>query len=110
MLAKPEIFLCTAAEGFALGSCVLGEAELLTIAVDPSQRRKGAGRRLLSAFEAQARRSGATRAFLEVSAENTAARALYESQGYEKMGNRRNYYRSPTGERIDAVIFSRALT
>ncbi|SDJ89779.1 ribosomal protein S18-alanine N-acetyltransferase [Aliiruegeria lutimaris] len=103
------VFLCARDAGFALGRIMLDEAELLTIAVDPDRQRAGHGRQLMHAYEAEARIRGATTSFLEVSAENDAARALYESCGYAQVGRRRGYYRSPDGKRIDALVFSRRL-
>src|SRR5512143_3140715 len=46
--------------GFALGRVAADEAELLTIAVVPDYRRRGAGRALLEAIVAHARAAGAS--------------------------------------------------
>jgi [ribosomal protein S18]-alanine N-acetyltransferase len=81
LLASPLVFLVAEPAGFALGRAVADEAELLTLAVDPSARRQGSGRRLLTKFEAEAASRGATSAFLDVAAGNDAARALYLSAG-----------------------------
>jgi [ribosomal protein S18]-alanine N-acetyltransferase len=78
--------------GFALGRVIAGEAELLTLAVDPARRREGLGRRLLAAFEAEAARLGAEQAFLEVSETNQPARALYGGAGWVQAGRRPGYY------------------
>lgn len=109
LLTMPGAFLVPDPAGFALGRVVLDEAELLTIAVAPAARRRGIGRRLLDGFETEARRRGALRAFLEVSAENPAALALYRAAGYGQDGTRRGYYRTADGRRVDAAIFSKAL-
>lgn len=109
LLDTPGCFLVTAPGGFALGRVVEDEAELLTLAVAPETRRLGIGRRLLSAFEDTARARGAASAFLEVSASNDPAIALYLSQGYSGTGRRRSYYRAPDGTRIDALVFTRPL-
>ena len=108
-LASGLCFLCTAPQGFALGRVTVDEAELVTLAVEPDARRRGLGRRLLSSFENMARGRGATRAFLEVAAENAAARALYTTQGYRESGRRRGYYRTPDGARIDAILMDKPL-
>jgi [ribosomal protein S18]-alanine N-acetyltransferase len=60
-------------------------------------------------FLYQARLRGAESAFLEVSAENAPAIALYESAGFAKAGLRRGYYQTPEGQRIDALVLVRAL-
>ncbi len=95
--------------GFLTGRAVAGEAELLTLAVSPQARRRGLGRRLVERFVYQARLRGATRAFLEVSAENAAAIALYDSAGFAQAGRRRGYYRDADGRRIDALVLARDL-
>lgn len=109
LLTSDLVFLCTESGGFALGRAVTDEAELLTLAVDRDHRRGGIGRRLLAAFEREARHRGAQTAFLEVSAENHAARALYLSAGYIESGLRRGYYRKPCGTTVDAVVMNRRL-
>ena len=109
-LADPLTFqLVDGDAGFLLGRAVAGEAELLTLAVAPEARRRGLARKLVSRFLYQARLRGAEAAFLEVSAENAAAIALYESAGFSRSGLRRNYYRTAEGQRIDALVMTRAL-
>ena len=109
-LADPLAFLLVEGDaGFLLGRAVAGEAELLTIAVAPEARRRGLGRTLVSRFLYQARLRQADRAFLEVSAQNPAAIALYESAGFTPAGRRTGYYRTPEGTRIDALVLARDL-
>lgn len=74
-----------------------GEAELLNLAVDPRQRRLGAGRALVEVMAGR-------RAWLEVRASNEGAIRFYESMGFERRGARRNYYRDPAE---DAVVMMR---
>lgn len=109
LLAGPGAFLAGDATAFALGRAVAGEAELLTLAVHPDARRRGRGRACLAAFEAAARARGATRAFLEVAADNAPARALYAAAGYAEAGRRRGYYAGPGGAAVDALILARTL-
>lgn len=108
LIDAPGGFAVTAPGGFALGRAIAGEAELLTIAVDPASRRQGIGRALLGAFEDAARTRRAAKAFLEVAADNHAALALYRGADWQLMARRAGYY-SRHGERIDALIFSRSL-
>jgi [ribosomal protein S18]-alanine N-acetyltransferase len=109
-LGDPLCFLLVEGDAaFLLGRAVAGEAELLTLAVAPDARRRGLGRRLVARFLYQALLRGAESAFLEVSSENAAAIALYESSGFARTGLRREYYRDRDGRRIDAVIMSRTL-
>ena len=103
VLSGSGVYLCTGAQGFAVGRVVLEEAELLTLAVAPEARRRGQGRALLADFEAEARARGAEMAFLEVAAGNTVACALYRQAGYRQAGIRRGYY----GTGGDALVMSR---
>lgn len=103
-MADPLGLVLTESSGFLLGRVVAGEAELLTLAVDPRMRRQGIGRRLVTAFVARARAHGAGPIFLEVAATNHAARALYENCGFSLRGSRRNYYRDAAGQQVDALI------
>lgn len=84
----------------ACGWLVLDELHITLVAVDPGQRRRGLGRRVLLALLARGRRLGADRATLEVSADNAAARALYGGCGFRTAGVRRRYYRDGS----DALI------
>ena len=109
-LADTHTLLVGDSDGFALGRVIADEAELLTIAVAPDRRREGRGRRLLSDLEQAACARGATRCFLEVAVENTAAIALYHAAGYRETGRRRGYYRQPGRAAEDALILSRPLS
>lgn len=95
--------------GFALGRVVLDEAELLTLAVDPTLQGQGYGRNTLAAFETSAAERGAKLAFLEVAVSNQAARRLYGSAGWVETGTRPAYYKV-SGERHDALLMSKTLT
>ena len=86
VLASPGAALFLRPEGFAIGRTAAGEAELLTLAVDPARRRRGVGTALLAAFDAGARAHGAAEAVLEVAERNAAARALYEGAGLARGG------------------------
>ncbi len=90
--------------GFALYRIAAGEAELLTIAVRPSLRRRGAGRGLLAATVEQVREAGAGALFLEVAVDNQAARRLYEAAGFHSVGVRPAYYRRTDGSMTDALV------
>lgn len=95
--------------GYAGIAVMAGEADLQTIAVAPGARGTGIGRRLLTAVTAEAVARGARRMHLEVRADNTAAIALYASDGYEATGRRRGYYRDGDGGPVDAVLMIRRL-
>jgi len=84
---------------------VVGEAELLRIAVRPAARGRGLGRRLLRATTEALRDLGITELHLEVRVSNGAARHLYEAEGWLMAGLRKGYYRD--GE--DAALYGKSL-
>ncbi len=94
--------------GFAITRAILDEAELLLLAVDPKKRRRGIGSALLRAAIAACETQGARKLHLEVRAGNEAV-MLYRKAGFEKIGERRNYYRGAGGKLFDAHTFARAL-
>lgn len=108
MLASPLCYVATAPGGFAIGRCIADEAELLTIAVRPDARRKGAGRQLLHAILAQSKTRGAEALFLEVADGNAAAIGLYLGSGFRLEGRRPAYYKRGAAP-IDALIFRKLL-
>ncbi|MFD1913895.1 ribosomal protein S18-alanine N-acetyltransferase [Halodurantibacterium flavum] len=105
LLRAPHVWSVELGQGFALCRAIAGEAELLTLAVHPAARRQGLGRQLLSRYESDAVLRGAQKSFLEVAADNQAARALYSRAGYAEAGIRRNYY----GAKIDAIVMRKPL-
>lgn len=91
---------------FALCRHAAAEAELLLCATRPDRRRTGLARMLLAAVAESAVRRSARRLFLEVRATNGPALALYESAGFRRVGRRPGYYRTMTGDSIDAVTLA----
>lgn len=107
-LNSSGVFLIHHMHGFALGRIAVDEVELLTLAVDPDHQSQGIGSLLLADFEQNAATRGGKRAFLEVAANNSAAKALYVKAGWAKDGLRKAYYRAkPTA--IDAITMSKPL-
>lgn len=94
-----------ALRGFILVRAVAGEAEVLTLAVDPAARRQGLGRRLLSAAISWAAAAGATAMFLEVDSANQPAVSLYRTKNFAEVGRRRAYY----ADGGDALVLRREL-
>jgi ribosomal-protein-alanine N-acetyltransferase len=80
---------------------IFDELHINSLAVDESWRRRGLAVRLLRAVIADAVRSGARSATLEVRRSNDAARALYEGLGFRVEAVRRDYYQQP---REDALL------
>jgi ribosomal-protein-alanine N-acetyltransferase len=91
--------------GWAGVLVVADSAEILTVGVIPSARRRGIARLLLDGLLVEARRRGAVEAFLEVRVDNEAALALYASEGFTQVGLRPGYYDG----RVDAVVMRREL-
>lgn len=67
-------------------------ADVMTMAVAPGQQGQGLGRRLLDELVARAAADHAAYLMLEVRADNTTARSLYESRGFELLTVRHRYY------------------
>ena len=105
-LPVPPGFVVTVSQGFAIGRSVAGEAELITLAVDPAAQGHGKGRKLLAAFESAAQ---ADRLFLEVAADNRPALALYHAAGWAEAGRRPRYYPRATGGAVDALTLTKTL-
>jgi len=90
--------------GLILVRAVADEAEILTLAVVPDHRRRGIAVQLLDDACRMLRSGGTHRFFLEVAADNIAARALYERRGFAATGRRAAYYDRGAAPRVDAVI------
>lgn len=90
--------------GYVWARFVLDEGEIGNIAVAPERRRCGVGAALLGALFAESERRGAAVLRLEVRGSNLAARRLYEKNGFETVGKRKNYYEKPTE---DAILMSK---
>ena len=89
--------------GYAVLLLAIEDSDLLNIAVEPQQRRRGLGRFLLQGIVSAARERGALRCFLEVRTSNTAAITLYRHDGFVEVGRRRDYYPGHHG-REDALV------
>ena len=94
--------------GFSLSRTVVGESELLLIAVLPDEQRRGVGTLLLDHFLDRARKDGVSRVHLEVRDGNPAI-GMYHSAGFSPVGRRRNYYHATSGKRYDAITLASEL-
>jgi [ribosomal protein S18]-alanine N-acetyltransferase len=90
--------------GLAVCQVAADEAELLTLAVRPTDRRQGAARHLLAAVIDHVRKAGARALFLEVGVDNPGALSLYESQGFRAVGERRAYYERGQEPPADGIV------
>ena len=96
-------------QGFILSRIAGAEAEILSIVVDSSSRRKGVARALLSRHLDRLRERVVRELFLEVDEANAAALAFYKNFGLEAVGRRGAYYPRTSGERGAALILRRKL-
>lgn len=94
--------------GYAVMMLAVDEAHLLNISVARAYQGRGLGRALLNHLVEVARRHGAQMMFLEVRPSNLAARALYESMGFNEYAVRRGYYPAHNG-REDAILMGLSL-
>ncbi len=95
--------------GFCILQPVLDEANLLLMAIHPSQQGKGLGYELLES-SIQQLKNNPIQIFLEVRESNTAAIGLYEKIGFHQIDLRKNYYPNPDGSREHAVIMVKTCT
>lgn len=82
------------------------EADVHTLAVADSARRKGVGRALMVELEKWAIDRQAKEIFLEMRTTNLEAKPLYESLGYKVISTRKSYY----GNGIDAFVMRKVVT
>ena len=75
---------------------ICGEAYITNVAVFREHRTCGIGRALLKSAYCGAKERNCEFITLEVRESNSAAIALYESEGFEKAGIRKNFYSDPT--------------
>jgi [ribosomal protein S18]-alanine N-acetyltransferase len=106
LLAQPGVWAEAEADGFVLMRQAGDEAEVLTLAVLPEARRRGRARSLMQAALNSCRARGVRDVFLEVAADNTGARALYQALGMREGGRRRGYYARTAGPPVDALILT----
>lgn len=93
--------------GFCILQTVLDEANLLLMAIHPSQQGQGLGYQLLDE-SIQMLKNNPIQIFLEVRESNTAAIALYEKSDFHQIDLRKNYYPNKDGSREHAIIMVKA--
>ncbi len=85
---------------------VADELQIMNIAVDPMQRRRGYASALLADLLEHARARSITAIALEVRRSNEAAIALYARHGFQTVGTRPRYY---SDNHEDALVMTRLL-
>jgi ribosomal protein S18 acetylase RimI-like enzyme len=103
------------AKGQLTGYAMIGEslevydseqaAELLAIAVEAKNQRRGVGELLLKELERKTGEVGLNRIYLHTATKNLSAQKLFAHRGYRIAGIRKNFY--PRGQ--DAFIMSKDL-
>ena len=87
--------------GYVGSQSVMGESDMMNVAVHPDFRRQGVGELLVKELIAALAQKENTCLTLEVRASNSPAISLYEKLGFAQVGLRKNYYRNP---KEDALI------
>ena len=104
LATRVEIF------GYFVLSVAANEAHVLNVCIDPSEQRRGYGRRLMKRALDLARWHRAERVFLEVRPSNPNAMRLYRELGFSEIGRRPGYYPAANHSREDAIVMAIELT
>lgn len=87
--------------GYIGSQTVMGETDMMNVAVHPDFRRKGIAEALVNTLVDQLKLQGSHCLTLEVRASNMPAQKLYEKLGFSVIGKRPRYYHNP---KEDAII------
>ncbi len=116
LLQQPTTFALLAnetheeeARGFVVLRIAADESEILTLGTAPEYRCRGMASKLVLKAAELASSKGATQLFLEVGSFNDAARNLYRTLGFKRVGSRRSYYQRPGAPAEDACILRAGL-
>lgn len=91
LIAEEDGVVC----GYVGSQTVLGETDMMNIAVRPDCRRKGVAAALITELICRLKGQGSHILRLEVRESNAPAIALYKAMGFTQLGLRKNYYRNP---------------
>jgi len=89
--------------GYILATIIADQAEIISIAVDPSKQGRGIGSDLLQQFLAHCRTFDVALVMLEAAADNLPALGLYRQHGFAEFGLRKDYYRRGD-QKADAIM------
>ena len=87
--------------GYVGSQSVLGEADMMNLAVNDKYRRQGIGGGLVETLICRLKEKGVNKLTLEVRKSNVSAILLYSALGFTQVGCRLNYYANP---KEDALI------
>ncbi|MDZ7823995.1 MAG: ribosomal protein S18-alanine N-acetyltransferase [Ahrensia sp.] len=93
--------------GFVLMRAVVGEAEILTIAIEPKWQQRGVGHALMESVVKELKAKDISSLFLEVAEANWNAVKLYQRLGFEQVATRKNYYHLREGVKSNALVMRR---
>jgi ribosomal-protein-alanine N-acetyltransferase len=114
LVADPSVICLVAKRGNAFGTkrpfgflllrFAADEAEVLTIAVDPTRCGRGYGHMLMMAGIERLIRRDVAHLFLEVDEGNAPAVRLYQKIGFIEVGKRKGYYATANGRSTALVM------
>ncbi len=84
-----------AVAGYVGSQTVMGESDMMNLAVHPDFRRQGIGEALVNGLIDALGQRGSSSLTLEVRASNLPAQKLYQKLGFVQVGRRPNYYYHP---------------
>lgn len=93
--------------GYIGSNNILGEVYITNVAVKSEHRKKGYGKRLMQYLITESLFENADFVTLEVRRSNANAISLYEKCGFEKVGERKNFYSKPTEDALLYTLYLR---
>ena len=90
--------------GYCLYQVLFEQAEILRIGTHPSYQRQGIASQIFAKLNEVLETQQVEALLLEVRADNTAAIALYEQQGFTVVHRRKGYYQLSHQPAVDALI------
>ena len=93
--------------GYCLYQVLFEQAEILRIGTHPDYQRQGIASQIFAELNEVLETQQVEALLLEVRADNTAAIALYEQQGFMLIHRRKGYYQLGLQSAIDALIMQR---
>lgn len=93
--------------GYCLYQVLFEQAEILRIGTHPNYQRQGIASQIFARLNEELKNQQVEALLLEVRADNIAAIALYEQQGFTIIHSRKGYYQLGLQSAIDALIMQR---
>lgn len=104
-LKKSGCDIIASQNGFIVWRTVADEAEIITIGVNPDNRKQGIATAMLTLVENELRKIGIKKIFLEVSTNNLPALNLYKNNGFTQISVRKKYY----DDGSDAILMEKLI-